>query len=89
LPPTIVSASMKFDPDCKIVQALAYVLGPRSGDPILLVPCRGPVRPITVRGAQPHANMAGWIPTAGPIATFSLCQAHRKAPSIRESTAAP
>ncbi|HEV2166187.1 MAG TPA: hypothetical protein VGS23_04315 [Thermoplasmata archaeon] len=79
----------ELDPECEIVRALAYILGPRSGDAALLDRCRGRVRPVTVRGGQDTPSVVSWIPTAGPFATFTLCQVHRRAPAIRGAVFAP
>jgi hypothetical protein len=75
--------SENSDPECRIVYALALILGARSGDPALLEPCLGPVKAVSVGGGPPYASVVSWIPTAGPVATFSLCHTPRWAPAIR------
>jgi hypothetical protein len=74
------------NPDCEVIDALAYVRGTSRVENLVGVPaCLGPVQKVKLRGAPSiRRGSTGTSPRA-PTREFKLCSAHREFPALRGS----
>ncbi len=84
-----VGPSPDIRPECQIEEARRYARGNEPGIAPPVSSCGpGPVRPTDVMGTPAYRKLTK-TPSPPRIATFNLCQRHRRDPLIRVAKVRP